>query len=238
MPWTIDRRVGAVAVAVSAAVVLPMLAFTAAPLPERDEPGTEAPESDPEAVEALTRLVERGREGAWLVEYVTERTRSGGGSRSGSVVAANVPPNSLVTDGETLTAKIGGRSFACARLEAGSRCAEGATQSGDGVDLGEVLAGVAGPGRYAVTASPRRSIAGEVGECFELAAAPASSVPAGLARDAELCYARDGVLLAARVERGATTDTRTAESVERGIDEDDLLALLDQFEMSAPRGSD
>ena len=215
----------------------PLAAVTEPSLPEGSAPREAVTVNDPKALEALTRLVERGRAGAWLVEYVTERNPTDGESRTGLVVAASLPPSTVVTDGETLTATIEGRSFTCVELKAGSSCAEGAPSAPGGEDVREMLAGVTGPNRYAVTRSRPRSIGGETSSCFEVKATTAASMPRGLIRAAELCYANDGVLLGADVESGMTIDTRTALRVVRDIGEDELFDLLDGFDLPWTRGS-
>lgn len=234
MPWTLDRRAGAVALAVSAAVVLPLLALTESPLPEHVSTALEAAVNDPEAVSALSRLAELGGEGSWLVEYETERSVTGGASRTGRVIAATVPPSSVVTDGETLEATIDARSYSCARLDTGPICSEGEPRTEGAPDIGAVVAGVAGTDRYAVSRAEGRSIAGEPADCFELDAAEEASLPGGMVREAVLCYAVDGVLLSARVATGTATDGRTALRVERDIDRRDLIDLLDGFDAPAP----
>ncbi len=236
MSWTIDRRTGAVALVVSAVALLPTVAFTESPLPGRDQAHPTAGASDPEAVAALSRLVALGAEGPWMVEYETERVLAGGGSRAGRVVAASLPPSSIVTDGEFLEATIDKRSFSCARLDTGPICSEGEPQPDGAPDLGALVVGVAEPGRYVVTRSGGRSIAGESAECFELNVA-ASSIPSGMVRDALLCYAADGVLLSAHVATGTAVDERTAVIVERDIDRGDLVDLLDELDVPVSPGS-
>lgn len=217
--------------------MLPLAAFTSAPLPKLAAVGPAVPANDPEAVRALARLVRLAREGAWMVQYATTRTRAGVGVRTGSVVVASSPPSSVVTDGDTLTATIDGRVFDCERVDAGTRCAEGPPASGQEADIGRVLAGVTESGRFAVTRSEPRSIAGEQAQCFELLATATMSGAGDLVRDAKYCYARDGVLLAVRIEAPTATDARTAVSVRRDIVRRDLMALLDRFEVPRSTGS-
>lgn len=237
MRWTIDRRVAAIALAASVAIIVPLAVLTELPVPESAAHRTAVVVNDPEAVEALARLIESGGRGTWLVEYATERAPVGGESRSGRVIVSSLPPSSVVTDGETLTATIDGRSFTCVKSGPGPSCADGAPSVPDVPDIREMLAGVTGPDRYAVTRLQRRSIGGENASCFELASTGPTSVPGVLIREAELCYASDGVLLAARVESGMTIDTRTGLRVERDIGEDDLLDLVDAFDVPLSPGS-
>jgi len=232
---SIDRRVAAIAMVTSAVVMVPLVVLTEAPVPEETARRSASAVNDPEAVEALARLVERGRRGSWLVEYATERSPVGGETSAGRVIVASLPPSSVVTDGRTLTATIDGRSVTCVEPGEGPRCAEGAAPGGP--DIREMLGGVTRRDLYAVTRSRRRSAGGEGSACFDLIATESNRVPGALIHEAELCYARDGILLAARVESGMTIDTRTALRVERDIGEDDLLGLVDEFGLPPSPGS-
>ena len=219
----------------SAAIVVPLAALTKAPLPVSDPSGSVAASAhDEAALDDLARMVRSGAEGSWLVEYTVRREAAGREPYESSVVAASAPPSRIVTDGETLTATIGARSFACTLTENGSTCSEAAPSSVEPGGAGALLDAATGGERYAVTRADPRVVAGERTECFRFAA-PAYVAPA-FPREAEYCYAPDGLLLAASVERAGETDTRTATRVERGIGSTDLLELLDPFDAGEPTG--
>ena len=225
---TVDRRVALASVVVSALVVLPIAALARAALPDRvgAERGAHQKVHDPLALKALLRLVESGDAAAWRVEYVVKRETQGREPYESDVVAANVPPSRVVTDGETLTAVISDRTFACERTDEGATCSEEGVPAQEGTAR-ELLSEVAGDGRYAVTLEPRRNVAGEAAECFGFTS---PGTGAAYPVEAEYCYATDGVMLYARVVRENEVDSRTAERVERGIGIEDLLHLLDPFE--------
>lgn len=220
----------------SAAIVVPLTALTEAPLPGSGPAGSEAQRVHDEAALAdLERLVRSGAEGSWLVEYGVRREVVGRAPYESSVVAASVPPSSVVTDGETMTATIAERSFACTLTGSGSTCSEAAPPSPvDPVGAGALLDAATGGGRYSVTRAEPRMVAGEPTECFRFAAP--THVVSTFPREAVYCYTSDGLLLAASIRREGETDTRTATRVVRGIGSTDLLELLDPFDASMPTG--
>lgn len=224
MAWPFDRRAAALAYGLSVvAVAATALTVSLAPVPRPDASG------------AFLDLLETGRDATARVVYSFERRREDGQRLDGEIVALHRGSLTLVSALGALSGRDGDRELFCTREEGREpSCLERAafgepgTEANAERDLLEGFGAVARAGHYAVTDDGSRTVAGEAASCFAVERRSEVPVP-GATRSARYCFASDGVLLSAEVERPGSVDDRTASHVARVVDEGDVTALLDEF---------
>lgn len=191
-------------------------------------PGGAATATGSDALDRFVGLLDDGRRASALVTYSFERTLGDGRALEGEIVAVQRPRFTVVSGMGTLSARSGDRQLSCTETGARSGCLERAAGSAGETDLLDTFGAVTRAGHYAVVDDGRRTVAGEEAECFAVERVSEAPTP-GAARAAWYCFAPDGVVLWAEVERPAGVDTRIATEVRRPARDADAEELLDDF---------
>lgn len=190
-----------------------------------------------DALDRFVGLLDDGRRASAAVTYSFGRALADGRTLEGEIVVVQRPGFTVVSGMGALSARRGDRQLSCTGAGARSGCLERAAGSAGATDPLETFDAVTRAGHYTVVGDGRRTVAGEEAECF--AVERVSEVPRpGATRAAWYCFARDGVVLRAEVERPAGVDTRIATTVRRPARAADADALLDGFGAGGWPGDD
>lgn len=218
--WSLDRRVAAAAVVISAFAL-------AIPIAVADAPAPTGPDEPAALVRELVALANRGAEQSWLVTYAFTRTTESAGQLHDTLVVAHGPSIDVDDGLGSLVVTTHRRTYTCTVVGDTPQCltrpvAGGASRPGD------VYGGAVVGGRYTVARAPAATIAGLDASCFFLRLISGLPIP-GLGFSSEQCYSRDGVPLLSRVQTSAAVDERSALTVRRTVGRAELLSVLQPY---------
>lgn len=230
-----DRRLAALSTVLAVAALLGTnaLASDADPLP-RNESVPAAPAQQSRALRELTALLERGESTTSWVEYAFRRI-SPAGPLDADIVDVNRPPDRLEAAFGGLRGTFGRQTIECSPGPDGQVCATSRRPGSESASRAPGIQGLrdaADPSRgwYTVAARPDETILAERAKCFEVAAT--GRQPRDFYGTAtEWCLAADGVILRSGVRRSDSSDTSTAVSVRRRVDDADFSALVEPFHL-------
>ena len=218
--WSLDRRVAAAAVVISAFALAIPIAVADAPAPT----GAGGPVA---AVRELVALANRGAAQTWLVTYAFTRTTDTAGQLHDTIVEAHGPSLDVDDGLGSLVVTTQRRTYSCTVVGATPQCLARPV-AGDTAHPGDVYGGAVVSGRYTIARAPAATIAGLDAACFILRLIRGSPIP-GLGFSSEQCYSRDGVPLLSRVQTSAAVDERSALTVRRTVGRAELLSVLQPY---------